>query len=205
MEDNITIEKLTYMLMEMPEGGIPTDDARLNYRVAKEYIKNAVGYYLKKKLFEDKNSDEGDYLGNEVTNTVEVKEDPEMLALYVDLLGESVDFGGSMKAYELYFKNLHNNWSCVFVPIKRSQVQVYKRMLPVPNVITYYKDGKRLVFIGGVKEGDKLELTQKNVIPSKDTDSLPREIGNQVLDMAYKTLYPELVVERDRNNDGVPN
>lgn len=201
-----TIKKLTYLLMEVPEGGLITDDARLNYRVAREYVRAGVAQALRQKLLEDKNySEDRDYLGNSVTEVKEVKEDPEKNYLYVDNIGESVDFGGSMKKYGLSFNNLHNRFGCTFVPLTRNQVQVHKNMKRVPNVITYYEDGDKLVLIGGVEEGDKISVTQSNVIPDNDDAPIPSDIGNKALELAYRTAYPHITMTRDINNDGVPN
>lgn len=209
-DNKTTIRKLTYMLIEMSEGGTQTDDAKLNYRVAREHIRNAVARSLKEKLFEDRNAQRQDdsdeeYLGNDVSKEVEVKYDSEGSYLYVDMLGESVDFGGSMKSYSLYFKNTHNTWGCLFVPLNRKQISIYKNLPQVPNTIPYYKEGDRIIIVGGLSEGDKLMLNQKNVIPNDDDDALPTEIGSKALRMAWESVYPEVQMPMDRNNDGIPN
>lgn len=192
--------------MEVPEGGLVTDDARLNYRVAREYVRGGVAQALKQKLLEDKNnSDDRDYLGTSVTEVKQVKEDSDRNYLYVDLIGESIDFGGNMQKYGLAFDNMHNRFGCMFVPLSKNQVQIHKNMRRVPNIIPYYEEGSKLVFIGGVEVGDEISVTQSNVIPDNDDAEIPSEIGNRALELAYRTAYPHMNMPRDINNDGVPN
>lgn len=192
--------------MEVPEGGLVTDDARLNYRVAREYVRGGVAQALKQKLLEDKNnSDDRDYLGTSVTEVKQVKEDSDRNYLYVDLIGESIDFGGNMQKYGLAFDNMHNRFGCMFVPLSKNQVQIHKNMKRVPNIIPYYEEGSKLVFIGGVEVGDEISVTQSNVIPDNDDAEIPSEIGNKALELAYRTAYPHMNMPRDINNDGVPN
>lgn len=190
----------------MPEGGLQTDDARMNYRVAKEFIKAGLAQAMRQKLIEDKNnSEDRNYLGNSVTEIKEVKEDEDRMYLYVDTIGESIDFGGNMQKYGLSFVNLHNRFGCMFVPITSNQIQVHKNMRRVPNIIPYYEDGDKLVFIGGVEEGDEISITQRNVIPNDDDTEIPSDLGSRALDIAYRLAYPLVSVNRDNNNDGVPN
>lgn len=201
-----TIRKLSYLLMEIPEGGLHTDDARLNYRVAREYVRNGLAAAMRQKLLEDKNNTEDrNYLGISSTETKTVKEDPEKNYLYVDTLGESIDFGGNMQKYGLSFGSLHNRFGCMFVPLTRNQVQIHKNMRRVPNIITYYEDGDKLVLVGGVSEGDEISVTQSNVIPNNDDAEIPSDVGSRALENAYRSAYPHIVMQRDINNDGVPN
>src|SRR5690625_7270348 len=83
----------------MGEGGLPTDDSRMNYMVAKEYIVNSLGYFLRRKLFEEAQNADSDYVGNSVSKEVEVKYDSDGKYYYIDTLGERVDFGTNMGAY----------------------------------------------------------------------------------------------------------
>lgn len=198
-----SIRKLTYLLMEMPEGGIPTDDARLNYRVAREHILNAVSYFLKGKLMEDSKLTE-DYLGESVYKDVEVQEN-EYGEKFVELFGESITFGEDMNAYELTPKRMNSRWSQDFYPITREQARLQKRLKDVGGVIFYYKEGNKLMILGDVQEGEVFTLGQKNVIPTDDDGELPAEIGSRVLRDAFQTLFPELEARRDNSNDGIPN
>ena len=68
-----SIKELAYLLLDNVNGGIPTDDAKLNYRVAKAYIAKTVAYHLRRKVFEEKNLSDEHYIGTPVTKTVPVK------------------------------------------------------------------------------------------------------------------------------------
>lgn len=200
-----TVKKLAYLLIEMGEGGIPTDDSRMNYRVAKEYIVNSLGYFLRRKLFEDAQNADNDYLGNTVSKEVDVKYDSENRFYYIETLGESVDFGTNMRAYSVSSGNPHSRWSITFVPITNQEMFSQRGLKNIPDVIQFYKQGDKLIFMNGDMGAiDKIQLTQSNVIPSDDDSEVPADIGNLILQDAYKTAYPELMVERDRINDGEP-
>lgn|SRR5690625_325741 len=201
-----TIKKLSYLLIEMGEGGLPTDDSRMNYRVAKEYIVNSLGYFLRRKLFEDAQNADSDYLGNSVSKEVEVKYDSDGRYYYIDTLGESVDFGTNMRAYSVSSNNPHSRWSITYVPITKQEMFAQRGLKNIPDVIQFYKQGDKLIFMNGDMTGiNKVNLSQSNVIPTDDDSEVPSDIGNLILQDAYKTAYPELMVERDRVNDGEPN
>lgn len=200
-----TIRKLAYMLMEMESGGIPTDDQRLNYRTAKQYILSSVGWYLKQRLFEEKRFSEEHYTGNVVTKEVPVNYDSEGGYYYSDLLGESIDFGG-MRSYNITDTHLNDRWTTEYVPVTQQQFFANRHLFKIPNVVLFYRSGDKIVFAGtGMENTDKVMLTQSHVIPTNDDDEIPVDIGNIVLQDAYRTVYPELTVQRDNINDGSPD
>lgn len=199
------IKQLTYLLLEQVNGGIPTDDSKFNYRVAKAFVLSAVAFLLKKKAFDEANQSEGNYTSesNSVTKTVDVKTDEDTGLKYVELLGESIDLGG-MRSYSISSKNPFGRWNIKFVPITRNEVFMQSMLPNVPDVVQFYKEDNRLYLKGDISEV-KLQLTQKSLLPSDDDDNIPEDISAPALEYAYKLAYPELTFKSDRANDGVPN
>lgn len=198
-----TIKELTYLLIDMSEGGQPTDDARLNYRVAKAYIKSAVAYQLRKRWFEDKNNSDENYIGKTTTKDAELIYDEEEDSYYIETLGESIDMGG-MRSYSVTSKKSNSRWAIRFVPITLSEWFSQKGLIRIPNVIQYYLKGDRLYFTNGIPEDlDIVQLTQSNLLPSDDDDSVPADVGQEALRYAWMLAYPEVSMPTDRENDGV--
>ena len=200
----MTIKELSYLLLDQVNGGLPSDDGKINYRVAKAYIKTAVAYYLKRKIFEEANNSEEYYTSesNATTKTVPVKLDPETGLNYIELLGESIDLGG-MRSYSISSANPLSRWSIRFVPITQNEVFTQSVLPNVPDVIQFFKKGDRLYFRGITNE-EELSLTQRSLLPSNDEDDIPEDIGVLALEHAYKLVYPEIALRSDRANDGVP-
>lgn len=199
-----SIKELAYLLLDNVNGGIPTDDPRLNYRVAKAYITKTVAYHLRRKVFEEKNLSDEHYIGTPVTKTVPVKKEGDVY--YVESLGESVDLGG-MRSYAISSLNKVGRWSKKFVPITTQEASAqWLGLGNIPNVIQFYKDGDRLVFINGLVEDiDEVKLTQYNLLPKDDNDSVPSDIGQLALTDAIRLAIQEMSVPRDEDNNGTPS
>lgn len=199
-----TIKELAYLLLDMSEGGQPTDDSKLNYRVAKAYVKSAVAYQLRRRWFEEKNASDENYIGKTTTKEADVIYDEEEDAYYIETLGESIDMGG-MRSYSITSKKANSRWSLRFVPITLSEWFAQKGLIRIPNVIQYYLKGDRLYFTNGIPEGvDVVQLTQSNLLPSDDDDSVSADIAQEALRYAWMLAYPEVSIPTDRENDGVP-
>lgn len=200
-----TIKELSYLLMDMVNGGLPSDDSKINYRVAKTYIKLAVAEGLRRGWFEDKNNSEQHYVGSTVSKEVDVVFDNEKKSAFVETLGESNSLDGA-RAYNISDPHINSMWSRTFVPITLNQRFSQSKLVPIPNTVQYYEMDGKLYFRGGtVCKGDKLVLTQRNVVPSNDDDSLPSWVGRTALNEAYRLAYAEIAINSDRINDGVPN
>lgn len=199
-----TIKELTYLLLDMSEGGSPTDDAKLNYRTSKAFIKSAVAYQLRKRWFEDKNNSDENYIGKTSSKDAKVNFDEEEDAYYIETLGESMDMGG-MRSYSITQKKANSRWSFKFVPITLAEWFSQRGLPNIPNVIQYYFKGDRLYFTNGlVDDLDIVKLTQYNVLPSDDEDNVPSDVGQEALQMAWRLAYPEIALQSDRDNNGVP-
>ena len=199
-----SIKELTYLLLDNVNGGIPTDDARLNYRVAKAYITKTVAYHLRRKVFEEKNLSGEHYIGTPVTKTVPVKKDGDVY--YVETLGESIDLGG-MRSYSISSVNKVGRWSKKFVPITNQEASAqWMGLGHIPSVVQFYKDGDRLVFMNElVDDVDEVKLTQYNLLPKDDDDSVPSDIGQLALTDAIRLAIQEVSVPRDEDNNGTPS
>ena len=197
-----SIKELAYLLLDNVNGGIPTDDAKLNYRVAKAYITKTVAYHLRRKVFEEKNLSDEHYIGTPVTKTVPVKTDGDIT--YVETLGDSIDLGG-MRSYSISQVNKMSRWSKTFVPMTPQEASIQKFGLGnIPNVIQFYKDGDRLIFVNGLVEGiDEVKLTQYNLLPKDGSDQVPEDVGQLALTDAIRLAMQEISVPSDRSNDGV--
>lgn len=199
-----TIKELSYLLLDMVNGGLPTDDSKINYRVAKAYVKNAVGYFLRRRYWEDKANSEDNYVGSTVTKKQEVKYDENLDQYYVEVLGESIE--DTMKSYSISSQNVNSRWAVRFAPISEQELfnQSFLKAR-IPNLVQFYKRGGKLYFTNNVPEGLGLVvLSQSNVIPSNDDDSVPSDIASDAIDRAYRQVYAEIVINSDRFNDGVP-
>lgn len=199
-----TIKELSYLLIEMVNGGIPTDDSKINYRVAKAYIKAATGFYLRARYWEEKRNGDDNYVGNSITKKVEVKYDEDSELYYIETFGESID--ESMRSYSVSPINPASRWSIKFVPITPqeffNQSQLKAR---IPNTIQYYKIGNRISFLNGeVGSNVSLNLTQRNVVPDGDDDQVPSDIETLVLERSYRLAFQEVSIQSDRDNNGVP-
>ncbi len=66
--------------------------------------------------------------------------------------------------------------------------------------------GDRLYFTNGSVDGlETVKLTQSNLLPSDDDDSVSSDVASESLQMAYRLAYAEVATLSDRVNDGVPN
>lgn len=199
-----TIKELTYLLLDMTSGGQPTDDTKLNYRTAKAYIKSAVAYNIRRRHWEDKANGDDYYTGKSTTKEQDVKYDEEQDAYYVESLGESIDTGG-MRSYSIFAKKPNSRWSIKFVPITLNELSAQRGLSNIPNVVQFYMMGDRLYFTNGSVEGvEKVKLTQSNLLPSDDDDSVVQDIAQQSLTDAYRLAMQEVGVVSDRVNDGTP-
>lgn len=200
-----TVKELAYALLEMVNGGMPTDDSKINYRVARLHIRNGLGFYLRRKNFEESNQSESNYTSesNSITKAVEVKSDPESGLQYVDLIGESVDLGG-MRSYSLSSTNPLSRWSIKFVPITKNELFVQGYLPNIPDVIQFYKDGNRL-YLRGYTSDATLSLTQKNVISDDDDDEIPSDLAQPALEHAYRLAMGIVQIPSDKDNNGVSN
>lgn len=203
-----TIKELSWQLIEMANGGMPTDDSKLNYRIARAHVRDAVAYLLKEKIFQHYNSSEDHYIpdSNSISKEVELKHDSESGLSYVETIGESIDLTG-MRNYQLSFANIAHRWKKKFVPISRQEVFLQTFLTNIPDVVQFYKEGDRLYLIGNILTdgGESLMLTQKNVVPKDDDDPVPVDIASQSLERAYRSVYPEISAQQDRDNNGVDN
>lgn len=200
-----TIKELTYLLLDMTSGGQPTDDTKLNYRTAKAYIKSAVAYHLRRRHWEEKANGDDYYTGKSTTKEQEVKYDEEQDAYYIESLGESIDTGG-MRSYSIFAKKPDSRWSIKFVPITLNELSAQRGLCDIPNVVQFYMMGDRLYFTNGSVDGlDTVKLTQSNLLPSDDDDSVVDDIASESLQMAYRLALAEISTISDRINDGSPN
>lgn len=198
-----TIREITYALLDMVNGGLPTDDSKINYRVAEIYAKSGVAFTLRKRWFEEKNSSDENYIGKSVSKEQEVKYDNEDDSYYIGTLGESLDMGG-MRSFSISSKKRNSRWSLKFVPVTSSEYFNQKGLCNIPNVIQYYLDGDKLRFTNGSVEGiESVMLSQSNLLPSDPDDSVPDDIVDESLNRAYRLAYAEIVINSDRLNDGV--
>lgn len=193
------------MLIDMVNGGQPTDDSKLNYRVAKAYIKNAVAFNMRRRYWEEKANGEEYYTGKTTTKEVELQYDENADSYFVETLGESIDTGG-MRSFNILGKKPNSRWSIKFVPITLQEMSAQRGLCNIPNVIQYYLLDDRLYFTNGDVEGlDPIKLTQSNLLPSDDDDSVAPDIGHDSLNMAYRLAFAEVAINSDRINDGIPN
>lgn len=200
-----TIKELSYLLLEMVNGGQPTDDSKINYRVAKAYIKSAVAYNMRRKFWEEKANSDDYYTGKTTTKEVEVKFDTESDSYYVDTLGESIDTGGT-RSFNILAKRPNSRWSLKFIPATPQEISAQRGLCDIPNVIQFYQLGDKLYFTNGDMEGvEKVKLTQHNLLPTDDDDQIPSDVAHDSLQMAYRLAYAEVATLSDRINDGVSN
>lgn len=201
----MTIKELSYLLLDMVNGGQPTDDTRINYRVARAYIRNAVAFQLRRKWWEEKSASDEHYVGKSVSADQEVKYDEASDAYYIDTLGESIDAGG-MRSYSITSNKPNSRWALKFVGITKAERFNQRGLKHIPNVIQYYLDGDRIYFTNGdVSDLGTLKLSQYNLLPKDDEDSVPEDAGQEALNWAYRLAVAELTINQDRDNNGVPN
>ena len=201
----MTIKELSYLLMDMVNGGQPSDDSRINYRVARAYIRNAVAFQIRRKLWEEKGASDEHYVGKHVTADQKVKYDEASDRYYIETLGESIDSGG-MRSYSISGSKPNSRWSVKFVGITKSELFNQKGLINIPNVIQYYIDSDRIYFTNGdVSKLGTVKLSQYNLLPKDDEDSVPEDIGQEALNNAYRLAFAELSINQDRDNNGVPN
>lgn len=202
---NTNIKRLSYLLLDMVNGGLPTDDSKINYRVAREHIRNAVAYQLRLRFFEEKNNSDSNYIGIPTSKEVEVKYDEDMGSYYVETLGESIDLGG---ARSISISNLNRNsrWAMKFTGITLNEAFAQRGLTSLPNVVQYYLDGDRVYFTNADISGlEKVRLTQYNLLPKDDEADIPSDIAGRALTEAFRIAMGEIQIPSDRSNDGVPN
>ena len=200
-----SIKRLSYLLLDMVNGGLPSDDSKINYRVAREHIRNAVAYQLRLRFFEEKNNSDSNYVGIPTSKEVEVKYDEDMGSYYVETLGESIDLGG---ARSISISNLNRNsrWAMKFTGITLNEAFAQRGLTSLPNTIQYYLDGDKIYFMNGdVSDLPKVRLTQYNLLPKDDDSEIPSDIGGRALSEAFRIAMGEIQIPSDRSNDGVPN
>ena len=201
-----SIKELSYLLIELVNGGIPTDDSKINYKIARAHIRNAVGFYLRARFWEEKRNSDENYSSNISTKQVEVKYDEDSELYYVDTLGESID-GGGMSSFNISPLNPNSRWAIKYVPV--TPQELFNQSLlkaRIPNTVQYYKLGDKLFFTNADAGGTKnVILSQANVIPTDDNDSaIPEDIKTPVLERAYRVVMNLPNTQSDRDNDGVP-
>lgn len=200
----MTIKELSYLLLDMVNGGQPSDDTRINYRVARAYIRNAVAFQIRRKWWEEKSASDEHYVGKSTTSDQEVKYDEASDMYYIETLGESIDAGG-MRSYSITGNKPNSRWSLKFVGITKSERFNQMGLRNIPNVIQYYIDSDRIYFTNGdVSKMGTLKLSQYNLLPKDDDDSVASDIAQQSLIEAYRLAMQEVGVASDRDNNGVP-
>lgn len=201
----MTIKELSYLLLDMVNGGQPTDDTRINYRVARAYIRNAVAFQLRRRWWEEKSASDEHYVGKSASADQEVKYDEASETYYIETLGESIDAGG-MRSYSITSNKPNSRWALKFVGITKAEKFNQRGLKNIPNVIQYYLDGDRIYFTNGdVGNLGTIKLSQYNLLPKDDDDSVPEDIGQEALNWAYRLAFAELSINQDRDNNGVPN
>lgn len=201
--EKLTIKQMAYLLIDKVNGGMPTDDSKINYRIAKAYILDATAYFLRKRYWEEKKNSDENYSSNITTKQVDVKYDEDNEQYYVDVLGESIDTGG-MSSYSISALNPTGRWALTFVPVKPEELFNQGLMKKrIPDTVQYYKVGDRLVFTNMASIDQKpVLLSQANLLPNSDEDALPRDIGLESVSRAWRE-YMGKDSNQDRDNNGV--
>src|SRR5690606_17929761 len=102
------------------------------------------------------------------------------------------------RSYSISGSKPNSRWSFKFVGITKNELFNQKGLVNIPNVIQYYIDSDRIYFTNGdVSNMGTVKLSQYNLLPKDDEDSVPEDIGQQALNNAYRLAFAELTINQD--------